>query len=210
MNKLSLSILILVLVIGGGFIIFYLYGTRIYDGAVTKQENVSRAWGDVQAAYQRRADLVPNLVATVQGAAENERQILIDVTNARSGINNATTPAEIEQSAATINRAISVVFERYPEIRATENFGMLQAQLEGTENRINTERTRFNEAVQGFNTYIRGFWRSKALNLVASAEDNFRKREMFEAKPESQEAPKVDFSKKSEGSATGTPEAVSH
>src|SRR5690348_394115 len=146
MNKLTLSILILILVIGGGFTIFYLYGTRIYDGAVTRQEKVSASWGNVQGAYQRRADLIPNLVTTVEGAAENEKQILIDVTNARAGINSATTPAEIDQNATVINRAISVVFERYPEVRATQNFQMLQAQLEGTENRINTERNLYNES----------------------------------------------------------------
>ncbi|MFN9801035.1 MAG: LemA family protein, partial [Bacteroidota bacterium] len=127
--------LILVLVIGGGVLMFYLYGTRIYDGAVSRQETVNETWGNVQAAYQRRADLIPNLVATVQGAAENEKTILTEVTRARAGIGQAKTPAELDQFAGTINRAISVVFERYPEVRATENFAVLQAQLEGTENR---------------------------------------------------------------------------
>jgi len=195
MKKLTLAIVILALVIGGGFLMFYLYGTRIYDGAVSRQETVDEAWGNVQAAYQRRADLIPNLVATVQGAAENEKEILTEVTKARAGIQGAKTPAELEQFGGTINRAINVVFERYPEVRATENFGVLQAQLEGTENRINTERTRYNETVKDFNGYIRGFWRSKALGLVSSADDNFTKREMFEAKESAQDAPQVDFSK---------------
>ncbi len=177
---------------------FYLYGTRIYDGAVSRQETVNETWGNVQAAYQRRADLIPNLVATVQGAAENEKTILTEVTRARAGIGQAKTPAELDQFAGTINRAISVVFERYPEVRATENFAVLQAQLEGTENRINTERTRYNEAVKDFNGYIRGFWRSKALGLVSSADDNFTRREMFEAKETAQDAPEVDFSKQPE------------
>jgi LemA protein len=193
MNKLTIAVILLVAVIGGGFLLFYLYGTRIYDGAVSRQETVDESWGNVQASYQRRADLVPNLVATVQGAAENERQILIDVTEARSGIEKAQTPAEIDQHAGTINRAINVVFERYPEVRATQNFGQLQAQLEGTENRINTERTRYNEAVKDYNAYIRGFWRSKALGLVGN--EDFSRREMFEAKAGAEDAPQVDFSK---------------
>ena len=198
MNKLTLSVVILLLVIVGGFAMFYFYGTSVYDGAVKRQEVVDESWGNVQAAYQRRADLIPNLVATVQGAAENEKQILVDVTNARSGISKATTPAELEQQGNILNRSIAIVFERYPEIRATENFGMLQSQLEGTENRINTERTRYNETVKDFNTYVRGFWKSKALGLVSNADDNFTKREMFQAKEGSEEAPKVDFSKEKE------------
>lgn len=198
MNKLTLSVVILLLVIVGGFAMFYFYGTSVYDGAVKRQEVVDESWGNVQAAYQRRADLIPNLVATVQGAAENEKQILVDVTNARSGISKATTPAELEQQGNILNRSIAIVFERYPEIRATENFGMLQSQLEGTENRINTERTRYNETVKDFNTYVRGFWKSKALGLVSNADDNFAKREMFQAKEGSEDAPKVDFSKEKE------------
>lgn len=198
MNKLTLSVVILLLVIVGGFAMFYFYGTSVYDGAVKRQEEVGESWGNVQAAYQRRADLIPNLVATVQGAAENEKQILVDVTNARSGISKATTPAELEQQGNILNRSIAIVFERYPEIRATENFAMLQSQLEGTENRINTERTRYNETVKAFNTYVRGFWKSKALGLVSGADDNFAKREMFEAKAGSEDAPKVDFSKEKE------------
>jgi LemA protein len=202
MNKLTLTLIVLLLVVGGGFAIFYFYGTSVYDGAVQRQETVDEAWGNVQTAYQNRADLIPNLVATVQGAAENERDILIQVTQARSGISSAKTPQEMEQQGAVLNRAIAVVFERYPEIRATQNFGMLQSQLEGTENRIRTERTRYNETVKEFNTYIRGFWKSKALGLVAGADDDFRKREMFEAEEGTDKAPKVDFSKKENAPAT--------
>jgi LemA protein len=198
MNKLTIAILLLIAVVGGGFLMFYLYGTRIYDGAVSREETVNQSWGNVQAAYQRRADLVPNLVATVQGAAENERQILIEVTEARAGVGAAKTPGEIDRHGATINRAINVVFERYPEVRATQNFQVLQAQLEGTENRINTERVRYNESVKEFNGYIRGFWRSKALNLVKGVDDNFARRDMFEAKAGSEDAPVVDFSKPNE------------
>lgn len=195
MKNLTLAVVILLLVVIGGFAIFYFYGTSVYDSAVKKQETVDESWGNVQAAYQRRAELIPNLVATVKGAAENEKQILVDVTNARSGISAAKTPGELDQQGQILNRSIAIVFERYPEIKATQNFAMLQTQLEGTENRINTERTRYNETVKEFNTLVRGFWKSKALGLVSSGDDNFSKREMFEATPGSDVAPQVDFSK---------------
>jgi LemA protein len=201
MNKLTLTLIILVLVIGGGFAMFYFYGTSIYDGSVKQQEEVDAAWANVQSAYQRRADLIPNLVNTVQGAAENEKDILTQVTQARAGIASATTPEQIDQNAAVLNRAINVVFERYPEIRSTENFAMLQVELSGTENRIKTERDRYNEAVKLFNTYVRGFWRSKALSLVSGPDDDFKKREPFKAQEGSENAPKVEFDKKSEEAA---------
>jgi LemA protein len=195
MKNLVVTVGILLLLVGGGFALFYFYGTSVYDGAVERQENVNRTWADIQSEYQRRADLIPNLVSTVQGAAENERAILTEVTNARAGISNATTPTEMDKHAQTLNRSISIIFERYPEIKSTQNFGMLQASLEGTENRVKKSRSDYNEAVQGFNTYIRGFWKSKALGFVSNEGDNFAKREMFEAKAGSEEAPKVDSSK---------------
>lgn len=173
-------------------VMFYLWAGRIYDGAVAKQETVSQKWADVQSDYQRRADLIPNLVSTVKGAAENEKNILTEVTNARAGISNATTPAEIDKHAATLNRAISLVFENYPEIRATENFAMLQSQLEGTENRIKKSRSDYNEAVKDYNSHIRGFWKSKALSMVGSS-DEFEKKTPFEAQAGSENAPQVSF-----------------
>lgn len=195
MKNVVLSVGILLLLVVGGFAMFYFYGTSVYDGAVTRQEGVNRAWADVQSEYQRRAELIPNLVATVKGAAENEKDILTAVTNARAGITQATNPGELEQHAATLNRSIGLIFERYPEIRSTENFGMLQASLEGTENRVKKSRSDYNESVQEFNTYVRGFWKSKALAFVASDSDDFKKRDMFEAEAGSDKAPSVDFSK---------------
>jgi LemA protein len=196
MKKILIAVALLFALVVGGFVLFYFYGTSIYDGAVTRQEKVDQMWADVQSDYQRRADLIPNLVSTVQGAAANEKEILTQVTQARSGISAATTPAELDKQAAVLNRSISILFERYPEIRSTENFQMLQASLEGTENRIKKSRSDYNEGVKDFNTYVRGFWRSKALSLVSSEDDNFKKREMFEAQPGSENAPKVDFNKK--------------
>ena len=192
-NKVLIALLAVVGVIVVSFGIFYLYGTSVYSGAVEKQEAVNEKWANVQTAYQRRADLVPQLIATVKGAAANEEKILMEVTNARSGIKSATTPEEIQQQGSIINRNIQVVFEKYPEIRSTENFGMLQAQLEGTENQVKTERDLYNEAVKEFNSYVRGFWKHKALGLVGNDDEEFKVRKMFEADAGSENATKVSF-----------------
>jgi len=175
-------------------IIFVSWGTGVYDKAVALQEGVNAEWSDVQATYQRRADLVPSLVATVKGAAENEKTILTQVTQARAGIVNAKTPEDLELAGRQINTAINLAFEAYPEIRSTANFADLQSQLEGTENRINVARQRYNESIRGYNTYIRGFFKKMALSWFGSGED-FSVRKGFEASTEAQNAPKVDFSK---------------
>jgi LemA protein len=215
MNKLTLSIIILVGAVVLGFGLFYMYSASVRDSAVTKQETVNEAWGNVQGAYQRRADLIGNLVETVRAAAENEKEILIGVTEARAGIRHytdslghiiaeqkeklkgATTPKELEQSDVTIMAAYGgfrgFMAENYPTVQSTQNFTNLQAQLEGTENRINTERNRYNEAVKEYNSHIRGTWKKMGLGLVASEEDNFKVREMFEAKPGAEDAPVVNF-----------------
>ena len=192
-NKVLIALLAVVGAIVLGYGIFYMYGTSVYSGAVEKQEAVNEKWANVQTAYQRRADLVPQLIATVKGAAANEEKILMEVTNARSGIKSATTPEEIQQQGSIINRNIQVVFEKYPEIRSTENFGMLQAQLEGAENQVKTERDLYNEAVKEFNSYVRGFWKHKALGLVGNDDEEFKVRKMFEADAGSENAPKVSF-----------------
>jgi LemA protein len=133
----------IVVIVGG----FFMWGTGVYDSAVKLQEEVNAQFSDVQAAYQRRADLIPNLVATVKGAAENEKGILVEVTQARAGIVNAKTPEDLEVAGRKINTAINLAFEAYPQIRSTENFQELQSQLEGTENRINVARQRYNESI---------------------------------------------------------------
>ncbi len=170
-------------------ILFFAYRGS-YNTAVTLQEEVDKTWGDVGASYQRRADLVPQLVATVKGAAENEKEILTKVTNARAGIVNAKTPEDFELLGKEINTAINMAFEAYPQIRSTENFGALQAQLEGTENRINKARTDYNGSVKEYNSHIRGFFNSMFLN-----KETFPKKEVFKAAPGSETAPTVDFSK---------------
>jgi LemA protein len=179
---------IIVVFVGG----FFMWGTGVYDSAVAAQEDVNKTFADVQAAYQRRADLVPNLVATVKGAAENEKGILIGVTQARAGIVNAKTPEDLELAGRQINTAINLAFEAYPQIRSTENFQDLQSQLEGTENRINVARTRYNESVANYNTYVRGYFKKMALNMFGDGED-FSVRKGFEAAAGSEKAPEVKF-----------------
>ncbi|HOZ87053.1 MAG TPA: LemA family protein [Bacteroidia bacterium] len=181
------------LVIGGillvVFIIFMMYRGS-YNSAVNYQENVDEKWGDVGATYQRRADLIPQLVATVKGAAENERGILTQVTEARAGIVNAKTPEDMDLMGKKINTAINLAFEAYPQIRSTANFSDLQTQLEGTENRISVARQNYNEAVKQYNSHIRGFFNSMFLN-----KETFPKKEPFKESAGSENAPKVDFSK---------------
>jgi LemA protein len=182
------------LVIVGGvllviFIIFMMYRST-YNTAISMQENVTEKWGDVGATYQRRADLIPQLVATVKGAAANERGILTQVTEARAGIVNAKTPEDMDVMGKKINTAINLAFEAYPQIRSTENFSDLQMQLEGTENRISVARQNYNEAVKEYNSHIRGFINSMFLN-----KDTFPKKDPFKESAGSENAPKVDFSK---------------
>ena len=194
---MSKGLIVTLSIIGGLVlfaIIFFSWGTGVYDKAVGLQEGVNASWGNVQATYQRRADLIPQLVATVKGAAENERGILTAVTQARAGIVNAKTPEDLELAGRQINTAINLAFEAYPQIRSTENFQDLQAQLEGTENRINVARQNYNETIRGYNTFVRGFWKRMALGWFGGGED-FSVRRGFEASQEAQEAPTVDFSK---------------
>lgn len=184
MSKGLIFLGVLILLVLGIFL-----GYRgMYNSAVSKQENVDAKWGNVGADYQRRADLVPQLVATVKGAAENEKTILTQVTNARAGISNATTPEQMDAAGRQINTAINLAFEAYPQIRSTANFSDLQAQLEGTENRIAVSRKEYNESVQDYNTHIRGFFASMFLNA-----EKFPKKEPFKEYAGSEKAPEVKF-----------------
>jgi len=171
-----------------------------YNTIQQKDEAVDAAWSQVINVYQRRADLVPNLVATVKGYASHERQVLTEVTEARSRVGsinvNADDPASLQQfqqAQGELQSAISrllVVVENYPQIKADQNFLQLQAQLEGTENRITVERQRYIQAVQDFNTYIRRF----PVNLTAMM-FGYQPRPNFTVQNEAQiqQAPQVDF-----------------
>ncbi len=189
-----------VLIIIGVILILIWWGSRLYNGMVTAQEGTEKAWANVESVYQRRADLIGNLVQTVQGAADFERSTLTEVIEARA---NATSmkidPAQLtEDNLAAFQKAqdqlsgalsrLLVTVERYPELKATQNFRDLQVQLEGTENRINVERQKFNETVQAYNTMIRRFPR----NIVAGM-FGFEKKAYFQASEGAEQAPKVEF-----------------
>jgi LemA protein len=184
-----LAIVGIIIVFVGGF---FMWGTGVYDTSIKKQEDVNESWANVQAAYQRRADLVPNLVATVKAAAENEKSILTQVTQARAGIVGAKTPDDLERAGKQINTAINLAFEAYPQIRSTANFSDLQSQLEGTENRINVSRQRYNETIKDYNGYIRGYFKSSALSWFGKGED-FTPRKGFAAAQGAENAPAVKF-----------------
>lgn len=171
-----------------------------YNSMVQKDEAVMGQWANVESQYQRRADLIPNLVNTVKGYAAHEKETLEAVINARSkatAINvdpSKLTPEAIQQfqkNQSGITSALSkllVVVERYPDLKANQNFLELQAQLEGTENRIAVERKRFNETVVDYNTYIRQFPR-----VVFAGWFGFEKKSAFAAEAGSEKAPTVEF-----------------
>jgi LemA protein len=169
------------------------------NNMIRLDEGVNNAASQVDNVYQRRADLIPNLVATVKGYAKHEADVLESVTQARSqvgqikisSIKSAEDMAKFEQSQGALTSALSklmVVQERYPELKADKNFLELQSQLEGTENRITIERQRFNESVREFNTAIRVFPGS----MIAGSK-GFKERPYFEAQKGAKEAPKVSF-----------------
>ena len=178
------------------------WGIKTGNNMVSMEEGVSSAWSQVEKVYQRRADLIPNLVSTVKGYAAHENETLTAVVEARAKATsvtvdptklNAASIQQFQQAQGGLSSALSrlmVVVEKYPDLKANENFLNLQAQLEGTENRITVERQKFNQSAQAFNTYIRLF----PQNIIASMR-NFEKKAYFEAEKGSEKAPKVDFSK---------------
>jgi LemA protein len=196
------------LLIGGGLLAVLLVGILVlvviagssYNRLVSKSQATDKAWAQVQNVYQRRADLIPNLVQTVQGAANFEKSTLVELTEARASvgkiqINNAPTDAaalaEFEKAQGRVSSALSrllVVVERYPDLKANANFRDLQAQLEGTENRISVERGNFNNAVQTYNTAVKSF-----PEVFYAGAFGFQPRPYFTAKPGAEEVPKVQF-----------------
>lgn len=180
--------------------IIALWAVNVYNGLVEQQESVENAWAQVENQYQRRADLVPNLVATVKGYASHEQETLEGVINARAKATQITidlTNATPEQLAAyqaaqgelsqALGRLLAVA-ENYPDLKANENFRDLQAQLEGTENRITTARQVFNDEARQYNTNIRRFPK----NIIAGM-FGFEKKPYFEAEEGANKAPKVEF-----------------
>ena len=193
-------------------VLLVLGGVGVYNGLVGAREAVDSQWAQVENVYQRRADLIPNLVASVKGAANFEQQTLTQVVEARSKVGQVTAQAtgailndpqkfqQFQQAQDQLSSALSrllVVVERYPELKAVQGFQDLMTQLEGTENRIAVERRRFNEVAQDYNTRLKRF----PAVLVAGAM-GFQPRPYFQAQTGAETAPKVDF-----GSAASPPPA---
>ena len=196
-NKaLWITIAIIVVLLFAGY--SWVKGT--YNTMVTQDEGVKTAWSQVENQYQRRMDLIPNLVNTVKGYATHEKETLEGVVSARAEATKTTIdPSNLNEepmkkfqaAQGELSSALSrlmVVLERYPDLKANQNFSELQAQLEGTENRISVERKRFNETAQSYNTYIRSF----PTNILAGM-FGFQPKAYFSAESGAEKAPKVEF-----------------
>ena len=194
MNKKTLFIIL------GIVAVVVVWAVGGYNGLVTKQEKVNEAWANVETVYQRRADLIPNLVSTVKGYAAHEQETLQSVTEARAKATAMTidpstaTPEELaswqraQQEVSSALGRLLAISESYPDLKANQNFLELQQQLEGTENRISTERRKYNEVVRGYNASIRRFPK----NILATM-FGFEKMTMFEAQEGAEVAPEVVF-----------------
>lgn len=192
-------VVVLVLVVGVGALWF----AGMYNGLVAAEQQVEAQWAQVENVYQRRADLVPNLVRTVRGAADFERETLQNVIEARAQVGQVNVSpemledpqrfAQFEQAQDQLSSALSrllVTVERYPELRSVPAFQDLMVQLEGTENRISVERRRFNEVARDFNTRLMSF----PVNFVVPTLGwDFETKAYFEAQPGAEEAPEVEF-----------------
>jgi LemA protein len=162
-----------------------------YNEMVTMDENINGAWAQVENVLQRRYDLIPNLVETVKGYASHEKEVLTQITEARSRVGSAGAPAERMQAEGELSNALSrlmVVVENYPQLKANENFIRLQDELAGTENRISVERGRYNDTVKIYNAYVRRFPASLIAGMFS-----FERHEFFEAPEAAQTAPQVKF-----------------
>jgi LemA protein len=199
MNKGTITLLAFV----GVLLLLVFNGCSSYNNMVAKQEATTSAWGQVENVYQRRLDLIPNLVNTVKGVANFEQKTLESVIAARASATqikvdaSKLSPEQIQKfqsSQGELSQALGrlmVVAEQYPQLKATENFRDLQSQLEGTENRITVERQKFNEVVKDYNTYIR-----KIPQVLYAAALGFEKKGYFEATAGAEKAPEVNFEDK--------------
>lgn len=192
---------IVLITIAAVVLLVVMWGVGKYNGLVKLDEGVTGAWAQVENQYQRRMDLIPNLVATVQGVANFEKSTLQAVIEARASasqvrlspelLNDPNAFRQFEQSQGQLGSALSrllVTVEQYPNLKANENFLQLQSQLEGTENRISVERKRFNEVVQGYNATIRTI----PTSFIASI-GGFQAKQYFQSQPGADTAPKVQF-----------------
>lgn len=192
----NFSYLLIVLILG----VFSLSSCQGYNNMVEKQEAVTAQWGNVENAYQRRADLIPNLVATVKGYAEHEQETFRQVTEARAKATQINVNPEqlteeslqqYQQAQDQLSQALGrllLIQENYPELKANQNFLALQDELAGTENRISVERNKFNQVVQDYNAYIRKF-----PQVIYAGWFNFTPKGYFKSAPGAETAPKVEF-----------------
>jgi LemA protein len=197
MKRTGIIVLIVIVVL---VFLGFQWGISTGNKMVTMDEGVASAWSQVENVYQRRSDLIPNLVSTVKGYADFEKSTLTAVIEARAKATQVTVDPtkltqaslqQFQQAQGGLSSALGrlmVVVEKYPELKANEGFMNLQAQLEGTENRITVERQKFNEIARGYNTYIRQFPQS----IIASMR-HFEKKAYFEAEKGAEKAPKVQF-----------------
>jgi LemA protein len=187
-TKVFLIILAIVVVF---VLIFYSSIKGTYNKLVTLDEGVKTAWAQVENQLQRRMDLIPNYVETVKGYARHEREVFIEVTEARAKVGGSVTPSQQIEANTELTAALSrllLVVERYPDLKANQNFIRLQDELAGTENRIAVERMRYNEAVREYNVYIRRFPTVILANIFG-----FTRAPLFEAPEEAAKPPKVQF-----------------
>jgi len=188
-GKKSLLIAVVVIVVLAGLIYSFFQGN--YNRFVTLDEGVKSAWAQVEYQLQRRFDLIPNLVETVKGYAKQEKDVLVEVTNARARVGGAATVPDKINANNELTGALSrllVVVEKYPDLKSNQNFLRLQDELAGTENRISVERKRYNDAVQGYNVAIRSF----PANFLAGM-FGFGKAAFFEVPAAAKAAPQVKF-----------------
>ncbi len=197
--KLSKGWIVLIVVVAVIFLLIA-WGTGIYNKLVTQQETVNQAWANVENVYQRRLDLIPNLVNTVKGVANFEQKTLTDVIEARAKATSVQiNPKNLDEASLQkfqeaqngVSSALGrlmVVVEQYPQLKATQNFSELQAQLEGTENRITVERMKFNETAQAYNSYLKRF-----PNVMFAGMFGFKEKAYFKAVEGAEKAPQVQF-----------------
>ena len=197
--KLSKGLITIIVIVVIGLILF-MWGKSSYNGMVGKEVSVETQWAQVQNAYQRRADLIPNLVSTVKGYAAHEQQTLTEVVEARSKATQMNVNADqlteenikkYQEAQGQLGAALGrlmMIQEAYPDLKANSNFMALQDELTGTENRISTERNKFNEKVKDYNTFIRIFPKNIFAGIFG-----FEKKSFFEADQSAQSVPKVEF-----------------
>lgn len=196
MKKKFIPIIIVVAIV----VILVAWGVSVYNGLVVKDENCSKQWSKVESQYQRRMDLIPNLVNTVKGYASHEEATLLKVIEARNQASQVKVDAEnmtqeqlnefqkSQENLSSAIRGLNIVVEQYPDLKANQNFLELQSQLEGTENRIAVERQRYADVVNEFNTSVRRF-----PNSIFASIFGFDKKPYFESQTGAENAPKVEF-----------------